>query len=164
MEYYLNGIQYSVDIIDLIKTYESMVIAAHIIYDAVLKRENIFFCCSKQLSYSNVNYVVYPKWIPGTLTNRRHVIHSYGSGKIFNIHLIISMNVSAYSVISREIMLLSGKAVKLVSLVDTNVRVDMHNSYIRTVMMNDESYYCSIVFYHFVNTCINLASNMLMEK
>ena len=162
--YYLNSIKYGVDIIDVYKSYQSIVVAAHMIYASIMKKENIFICCNKQMKYKDVNYVIYPKWIPGTLTNRKYVINSYGENKIFNIHLIISMNVSAYPIISREIMLATNKAIKLISLVDTNIRVDVHSSRIRTIMMNDESNYCSTVFYHLIDTCVNFAHNMLINK
>ncbi|AOP70467.1 hypothetical protein AB837_00395 [bacterium AB1] len=154
---YISGSKNMISLINIKKTYYSLINAIASIFQKLQNKENIFICTKISLKINKENIYISNRWMPGTLTNSKHVIHNYENLQFKKFGLIISTITISHPVISREVYIMNEKRphqTKLISIVDTNISVIEEDNNFINIMLNDESPYYNLILSHLLKTIL----------
>ena len=167
---YINKTRYSVNLIDLKKSYENLLKSHILLYQQLLNNKNILFVSKRSYSFLEDNKIPnicsIKKWIGGTITNSKHVLPSYKCKTYDNAYgymsLIYLLDANSAGILSKEVISynrISDNKITLHMLTDTNVQFNIAYEVI-PILLNDESPY----FKSFVGAAIELLINIYIKN
>lgn len=151
---FLGGTKYKLNLINLKFAYINLCLLAVKIKEVISEGKNIYVCTNSTVTSEYKNLVLTSRWIPGSITNRKYV----GQKERVKFHLIISTNVTAYAIISREVCIYNESAeskIHFASIIDTNVNTTDCTINHRLIAINHDNPFFSRIISGFIEMCIN---------